>query len=85
MLFDQSLVTNPVPFGAITNGLVLLQFMLRGKQIRVSHGLERTIAAIKKRFGDAIVLSVDVCLCPHLEHGHCGLIWPTSTSDGAAS
>ncbi|MFM2154033.1 MAG: hypothetical protein RL199_2468, partial [Pseudomonadota bacterium] len=33
---------------------------------------QRTLAALKARFGDAIALSVDVCLCPHLTHGHCG-------------
>lgn len=32
------------------------------------------IAAVKKRFGDAMWLSVDVCLCSHTEHGHCGLM-----------
>lgn len=35
---------------------------------------QRTISAIKKRFGDDLVLSVDVCLCPHLSHGHCGFV-----------
>jgi porphobilinogen synthase len=34
----------------------------------------RAISAIKKRFGDAAVLALDVCLCPHLEHGHCGVL-----------
>jgi porphobilinogen synthase len=37
---------------------------------------QRTIAGLKQRFGEAIVLSVDVCLCPHLEHGHCGFVTP---------
>lgn len=35
---------------------------------------QRTLTEIKKRFGDSVVLSVDVCLCPHLEHGHCGVL-----------
>jgi len=35
---------------------------------------QRTIAAIKKRAGDAAVLAVDVCLCDHLSHGHCGIV-----------
>jgi porphobilinogen synthase len=39
---------------------------------------QRTLAALKARFGDALVLSVDVCLCPHLAHGHCGFV----TDDG---
>jgi porphobilinogen synthase len=35
---------------------------------------QRTIAAIKKRFGDSVVLAADVCLCEYLEHGHCGVL-----------
>lgn len=35
---------------------------------------QRTIAALKKNFGDSLVLAVDVCLCPHLIHGHCGFV-----------
>ncbi len=39
------------------------------------HGItQRTISAVKKRFGDAVVFAVDVCLCPHLTHGHCGFV-----------
>jgi porphobilinogen synthase len=37
----------------------------------------RTISAIKKKFGDAVVLATDVCLCDNLEHGHCGLVSDT--------
>ena len=37
----------------------------------------RAISAIKQRFGDDVLLSVDVCLCPHLEHGHCGFVLPS--------
>jgi len=32
------------------------------------------IAAIKKRFGKDVWLSVDVCLCSSTEHGQCGII-----------
>lgn len=32
------------------------------------------IAAIKKRFGSDIFLSVDVCLCSYTSHGHCGIL-----------
>ncbi len=35
---------------------------------------QRTLAAVKKRFGESVVMFVDVCLCPHLEHGHCGFV-----------
>lgn len=32
------------------------------------------IAAIKKRFGNDVFLSVDVCLCSYTSHGHCGVL-----------
>ena len=32
------------------------------------------IAAIKKRFGSDVFLSVDVCLCSYTHHGHCGVL-----------
>ena len=32
------------------------------------------IAAIKKRFGNDVFLSVDVCLCSYTSHGHCGIL-----------
>jgi porphobilinogen synthase len=32
------------------------------------------IAAIKKRFGKDVWLSVDVCLCSATPHGHCGVL-----------
>jgi porphobilinogen synthase len=32
------------------------------------------IAAIKKRFGSEVFLSVDVCLCSYTSHGHCGIM-----------
>lgn len=34
----------------------------------------RQIAAIKQRFGNAVWLSVDVCLCSSTPHGHCGVL-----------
>ena len=36
--------------------------------------IQRAIAAIKKRFGEAMLVITDVCLCGTLEHGHCGLV-----------
>ena len=30
--------------------------------------------ALKKRFGNDIFLSVDVCLCSYTTHGHCGIL-----------
>lgn len=32
------------------------------------------ISSIKKRFGNDLFLSVDVCLCSHTTHGHCGVL-----------
>lgn len=33
-----------------------------------------TIAAIRRQFGHDIWLAVDVCLCSHTTHGHCGIL-----------
>ncbi len=32
------------------------------------------IAALRERFGTAVWLAVDVCLCAHTTHGHCGVL-----------
>jgi porphobilinogen synthase len=37
-------------------------------------GLSRTVNAIKQRFGDALTLWVDICLCSATSHGHCALL-----------
>jgi porphobilinogen synthase len=34
----------------------------------------RQISELKKKFGDRIFLSVDVCLCSSTTHGHCGIL-----------
>src|SRR5688572_10083939 len=47
-----------------------------GRQLR-PHGfdfLTSTIRAIKDRFGDALHLWVDVCLCSSTPHGHCAVL-----------
>ena len=36
--------------------------------------LSATVSAIKSRFGDALHLWVDVCLCSNTTHGHCALL-----------
>ncbi|MHC5062343.1 MAG: porphobilinogen synthase [Planctomycetota bacterium] len=36
--------------------------------------LHRSITAIKKRFGDALTVIADVCLCTYTDHGHCGIL-----------
>jgi len=32
------------------------------------------VAALKKKFGERLVVITDVCLCAYTDHGHCGLI-----------
>jgi porphobilinogen synthase len=32
------------------------------------------LAAVKRRFGDAVWVAADVCLCSHTTHGHCGIL-----------
>jgi len=34
------------------------------------------IAALRRRFGTDLWISVDVCLCSHTTHGHCGVLDP---------
>jgi porphobilinogen synthase len=59
---------------------------LTGDKAQAPDGItQRTIAALKKRFGNSIVLAVDVCLCPHLEHGHCGLLTPSGEVENDTS
>src|SRR6185369_5945958 len=36
----------------------------------------KQIAAIKKRFGSDVFVSVDVCLCSSTSHGQCGILSP---------
>jgi porphobilinogen synthase len=45
----------------------------------------RATAAVKDRFGDALCLWVDVCLCASTTHGHCGLLDPAGRLDLDAS
>ena len=36
--------------------------------------VSRAVAAIKKRFGDDVLVATDVCLCAYTDHGHCGVL-----------
>jgi porphobilinogen synthase len=45
----------------------------RGHGLEFSH-LAETIRAIKTRFGDALHLWVDICLCSSTTHGHCAIL-----------
>jgi porphobilinogen synthase len=51
----------PVPSGKRTRGL------------EFTH-LARTVDAVKSRFGDALHLWVDICLCSSTTHGHCAIL-----------
>ena len=41
--------------------------------LRFDH-VRRVVAAIKGRFGDALHLWADICLCSSTEHGHCAIL-----------
>ncbi len=59
---------------------------LTGEKARDPNGItQRTLAAVKKRFGESVVMAVDVCLCPHLEHGHCGFVTPNGEIENDTS
>jgi porphobilinogen synthase len=38
--------------------------------------VRRSTAAIKEKFGSALTLWVDICLCSTTDHGHCALLEP---------
>jgi porphobilinogen synthase len=46
----------------------------RAPAARAFDHVHRTVAAIKQRFGGALTLWVDVCLCSSTEHGHCAIL-----------
>jgi len=47
----------------------------RGSEAYDSNAMTaRALRAVKKRFGDAALLFVDICLCPYTSHGHCGVM-----------
>lgn len=68
------------------------KFLLFGvPQGRATHDIDWSftssqVAALKRRFGSDIWLSVDVCLCSSTPHGHCGVLNPEGDHvDNAAS
>ncbi len=36
--------------------------------------VQRAVAALKKNFGDDLIVMTDVCLCAYTDHGHCGIL-----------
>ncbi len=68
------------------------KFLLFGVPVgRQTHDIDWSftagqVAALKKRFGKDLWLSVDVCLCSSTPHGHCGVLNPEGDHvDNAAS
>jgi porphobilinogen synthase len=46
-----------------------------GSDAAAENGIvQKAIRAIKKRFGDDILVIADLCLCEYTSHGHCGVI-----------
>ena len=45
------------------------------------HHLASTVEAIKREFGDALHLWVDICLCSSTTHGHCAILDDTGGID----
>ncbi len=40
-----------------------------------AHGeVPEAVRALKAAYGEALVVMVDVCLCPYTDHGHCGFV-----------
>jgi porphobilinogen synthase len=39
-----------------------------------SGGVQKAVAALKKEFGDELVVVTDVCLCEYTSTGHCGVV-----------
>lgn len=47
----------------------------RASAVTAADGLvPRAVAALRERYGDALVIMTDVCLCGATTHGHCGLL-----------
>jgi porphobilinogen synthase len=36
--------------------------------------VQKAVRALKKSFGDALIVMTDVCLCAYTDHGHCGVL-----------
>ncbi len=56
----------------------------RARELRFD-GARRAVGAIKERFGAALHLWVDICLCASTEHGHCAILENDGTIDLGAS
>ena len=47
----------------------------KGSQAYAQTGIvQKAVAALKKEFGDELVVMTDLCLCEYTSHGHCGIV-----------
>ena len=47
----------------------------KGSQAYAPTGIiQKAVAALKKEFGDELVVMTDLCLCEYTSHGHCGIV-----------
>jgi len=47
----------------------------KGSQAYAPSGVvQKAIFALKKEFGDELVVMTDLCLCEYTSHGHCGIV-----------
>ena len=47
----------------------------KGSQAYAPTGIvQKAVAALKKEFGDELVVMTDLCLCEYMSHGHCGIV-----------
>ena len=47
----------------------------KGSQAYAPTGIvQKAISALKKEFGDELVVMTDLCLCEYTSHGHCGIV-----------
>lgn len=44
----------------------------------------QAVAALKKEFGQDLVVATDVCLCAYTTHGHCGVLGPHGIDNDAS-
>jgi porphobilinogen synthase len=42
--------------------------------LRVDGEVPTAVRLLKDKFGDDLIVMVDVCLCPYTDHGHCGFV-----------
>ncbi len=47
--------------------------------------VQRAVAALKKAFGNDLIVMTDVCLCAYTDHGHCGVLHDDGRVDNDAS